>query len=94
MVVPGTKSKFTAYARSVIRYPLIPLLPAGGEGVTKRLMSGGVKKFGAQGRNRTGMRFYTRGILNPLRLPVSPPGLILKRLRLTLKQNSQQMQAL
>ncbi len=21
------------------------------------------------------MRFYTRGILNPLRLPVSPPGL-------------------
>ncbi len=34
--------------------------------------------IGAQGRNRTGMEFNLRGILSPLRLPVSPPGHILK----------------
>lgn len=32
--------------------------------------------IGAQGRNRTGTGFNSRGILNPLRLPVSPPGLL------------------
>lgn len=29
---------------------------------------------GAQGRSRTGTEFNLRGILSPLRLPVSPPG--------------------
>ena len=32
---------------------------------------------GAQGRSRTGTEFNLRGILSPLRLPVSPPGHIL-----------------
>ncbi len=30
--------------------------------------------IGAQGRSRTGTEFNLRGILSPLRLPVSPPG--------------------
>jgi hypothetical protein len=29
---------------------------------------------GAQGRSRTGTGFKPRGILSPLRLPISPPG--------------------
>ncbi len=32
--------------------------------------------IGAQGRSRTGTGFNSRGILSPLRLPVSPPGLV------------------
>jgi hypothetical protein len=37
--------------------------------------------IGAQGRSRTGTGFNSRGILSPLRLPVSPPGQIIWRLR-------------
>jgi hypothetical protein len=31
-------------------------------------------KYGARGRNRTGTIVTNRGILSPLRLPISPPG--------------------
>ena len=34
------------------------------------------RKNGAQGRNRTGTDFKVRRILSPVRLPISPPGLI------------------
>ena len=34
--------------------------------------------IGARGRSRTGMGYNSRGILSPLRLPISPPGQILK----------------
>ena len=30
--------------------------------------------YGARGRTRTGMEVKLRGILSPLRLPISPPG--------------------
>jgi hypothetical protein len=35
------------------------------------------KKNGARGRSRTGTGREPRGILSPLRLPISPPGHIL-----------------
>jgi hypothetical protein len=36
---------------------------------------------GARGRTRTGTGFNSRGILSPLRLPISPPGLSLSQQR-------------
>ena len=32
--------------------------------------------YGAQGRSRTGTDFKVRRILSPVRLPISPPGLL------------------